>query len=220
MNEQTISNSNPLKYFTIVALACIGLAGGYYAFLFTANNQNVKPSNIEGLLWPSKQLSAFELESTNGNGLNLEQLKGRWSFMFFGYTNCPDVCPMTLTTLAATVKQLQDVGASDATQVIFVSIDPKRDTIEQMKPYVKYFDTSFIGATGTIEKIGVLAEQLSVAHFRSEPDESGSYNVDHSSSIMLIDPQGRRVGIFGPQKKAENIATQFQAIRRYVESQS
>ncbi len=220
MNEQAISNSNPRKYFSVFALVCIGLAGGYFTFLFTANNQQLKPSEIEGLLWPSKQLSAFELESTDGNGLNLAQLKDRWSFMFFGYTNCPDVCPMTLTTLTATVKQLRDESASDATQVIFVSIDPKRDTIEQMKSYVKFFDSSFIGATDTIEKINVLSEQLSIAHFRSEPDENGNYNVDHSSSIMLIDPQGRRVGIFGPQDKPGKIAAQFQAIRKYVESQS
>ena len=80
-----------------------------------------------------------------------------------------------MTTLAATVSKLQAVGASDSTQVIFVSIDPNRDTISHMETYVKYFDTAFIGATGEIEEINVLSSQLGVAHIRSEPNEEGIY---------------------------------------------
>lgn len=220
MNRWAKPMADRRKHMATIALICLSLSAGICAYLFTSHNQLKSPPSIESLIWPPYQLGNFSLESTEDATLDLAQLKDRWSFIFFGYTNCPDVCPMTMTTLAATVSKLQAVGASDSTQVIFVSIDPNRDTISHMETYVKYFDTAFIGATGEIEEINVLSSQLGVAHIRSEPNEEGIYTVDHSASIMLIDPKGRKVGVFGSRDKPDEIAENFQSIKKYVESQS
>jgi protein SCO1/2 len=118
--------------------------------------------------------------------------------LFFGYTNCPDFCPTTLSTLAAMQKQLR-AEHSVLPQVIFVSVDAKRDTPAQLANYVPYFDPEFIGLTAADQPaIEALAKQWGVA-VMVQPPKDGSYTVDHSSAIFVLDPAGRLAAILsGP----------------------
>lgn len=181
-------------------------------------SQRIAPE-IPGLLWPNpKRLTAFALEGTDGEPFNLSRFKGRWSFLFFGFTFCPDICPTTLTTMASAMDQIQLKTPARDVQVVFVSVDPARDTLARMKSYVEYFNSSFVGARASVEALEKLTQQLGILHFRGKPDDQGHYEVDHSASILLVDPQAQLVGIFGTPHVAGDIASRYQAIRAFMES--
>jgi protein SCO1/2 len=144
-------------------------------------------------------LADFSLIDNRGREFGPAELRGKWSLMFFGYTNCPDFCPSTLTTLAALEKQLRAAKTVAPPQVIFVSVDAKRDTPAQLDKYVPYFDPEFIGLTAPDQnKIEAVAKQWNVA-VAVQPAVDGNYTVDHSGAIFVIDPEGKLTAILtGP----------------------
>ena len=129
------------------------------------------------------------------------------------------MCPTALTKLTGVIKHLRSKDAAEDVQVVFVSVDPARDTIENMQQYVGYFDKSFIGATAALEQLDVLTRQLGVLHERTASDDSGSYLVDHTASVMLIDPSARLVGVFSTPLEVESITMRFQSMREFLEKQ-
>ena len=172
-------------------------------------------SELQGVLRPvPKPLQAFELADQYGQPFNLERMKGKWNFVFFGYTFCPDICPTTLSTLTGVNKQLQDdvQGLSDI-QVVFVSVDPQRDTPDVIEAYLKYFSEKFLGVTGSREGIDALVAQFGGAYIKEAETSAGQYLVSHTSSIFLVDPQGRLLAAFSPPHNAVTIAEQFRQIR-------
>lgn len=129
----------------------------------------------------------------------MPNLRGHWSMLFFGYTNCPDFCPTTLTTLAAVRKRLRADGAPVLPDVVFVSVDAKRDTPAQLAKYVPKFDPDFIGLTAADQpSIEAFAKKLGVA-VRILPAADGNYMVDHSGVIFVLNPDARLAAILtGP----------------------
>jgi len=139
---------------------------------------------------PDRALPDFSLIDQRGAPFRPRNLEGHWSLMFFGYTNCPDFCPTTLATLAAMEKKLAAEGATRP-QVVFISVDAKRDTPQQLAKYVPYFDPSFIGVTAADQPtIEALARKLGVA-VALVPSAGGGYTVDHSGAIFVVDPAGK-----------------------------
>ena len=205
------------RYLPLVIIALLATAAGYGAY---QANQPTVPQ-MPGFFWPNPRvISAFELDATKDTILNTERLQDKWTFLFFGYTFCPDVCPTTLSTMANVVKLLEDQQRAEDIQVVFVSVDPARDNIEHMTKYVSYFNESFIGATAPLEQLDSLTGQLGIAHFRDSPDETGNYHVDHTASIILIDPKLRYLGLFGTPHSASTIASQFLEIKNFMKAQS
>ena len=148
---------------------------------------------------PRRTLPDFTLIDHKGRRFAREDLTGHWSLLFFGYTNCPDVCPATLATLAAFEKRLRTAGQPAAPRVVFISVDAARDTPAQLASYVPHFDPEFLGVTAPTQPvIAALASELGLAVMLS-PREGGGYTVDHSTAIMVIDPAGRLAAILtGP----------------------
>ena len=151
-------------------------------------------------LSPRRALPDFSLIDQSGHAFGPRELRGRWSFLYFGYTNCPDACPTTLTTLAALEKRLRASGAAVRPRVVFVSVDAKRDTPAQLAKYVSYFDPEFVGVTAASQPaIEDLARKLGIAVYLSPPSADGSYLVDHSAAILVVDPAGKIAAILtGP----------------------
>lgn len=198
----------------------MGLAGGYTSSRLMFRPVQSRPE-IPGFLWPDpKRLAAFDLDGTDGEKMDVSRLGGRWTFLFFGYTFCPDVCPTTLMVMADAMKLIRESRTDDDVQMIFVSVDPGRDTLGRIKSYVEYFDTTFIGATASLDRLSGLTRQLGILDYWGKPDENGNYVVDHSASIVLIDPQVRRVGVFSTPHVSEDIAAWFQAMRSFLDGQS
>ncbi|HEY1309740.1 MAG TPA: SCO family protein [Pseudolabrys sp.] len=143
------------------------------------------------MLAPARQLADFSLIDQQGRPFGPAELRGHWSLLFFGYTNCPDFCPTTLATLAAMEKRLRAEHAPVVPQVIFVSVDAKRDTPAQLAKYVPYFDPHFIGLTAADQpSVEAVARRLGVA-VSIQPSEDGNYTVDHSGAIFVLNPDGR-----------------------------
>ena len=135
----------------------------------------------------------FELTDHNGQTRKLQDFAGKVVVMFFGYTQCPDVCPTTLSEMAEVKKALGQDG--DRLQVLFVSVDPERDTPAVLKTYVAYFHPQMLGAVGNASETAAVAKQFGAGYVRQPTRPDGGYAVDHSSQTYLVDTQGRLVGI-------------------------
>lgn len=163
------------------------------------------------LIQPPRALPNIELIDQDRKPFASSRLQGRWSFLFFGFTNCPDLCPATLTTLAQIEKRLQDLPQEDRPHVVLVSVDPQRDTPEQLKKYVSFFSPSFEGVTGTPESIEAFTRQMGVPVAIQQHD-NGAYTVDHSGAIFLIDPQGAMHALFSTPHDVAKIADDYRRI--------
>ncbi len=177
------------------------------------------PEALQNLLLAEpRPLAPFSLRDHNEQPLGLAQLKGEWSFIFFGYTHCPDICPTTLGTLKGVAKRLaQDPAIADSTRFLFVSLDPKRDTLPRLKEYTTFFHPAFLSATGERSELDGLLRQLG-GIYMFEGDTSGSdYLLNHTASIALIDPQGRWVARFLPPLSAEKMHDGYVKIRNHLQ---
>ena len=144
------------------------------------------------------------LESTTGGTLDLDSLEGKIVVMYFGYTHCPDVCPLTLAALNDALEQLGS-GAEDV-QVMMITVDPARDTLPLLDEYLRYFNETFIGLTGSLEDIGRVATAYGVFFAADEGDATTGYTVAHNASLMVIDKHGHLRLILPPEVTADEIA--------------
>jgi protein SCO1/2 len=160
-----------------------------------------------------RRFSDFALSDQHGAPFTLDQLKGKWSLLFFGYTFCPDICPITMATIRQFEQLLREVDPDAAArlQVVMVSVDPERDTPEKLGEYVGFFGDDYIGATGEYIDIFNFARQLNVA-FGYQPQPDGSYLVNHSGQITLINPEGHFHGFFKIPHDPEQMALTFRSV--------
>jgi protein SCO1/2 len=196
-----------------IAFIGIALIAGISAALIWRNA--VAPELATGAyIHPNRALSDFSLIDTQGQTFGLAQLRGHWSMMFFGYTNCPDFCPTTLTTLAALEKRLRAREAPVRPQVIFMSVDATRDTPQQLAKYVPYFDPEFIGLTAASQPdIEAVAAKLGVSVIIT-PKSDGTYTVDHSGAIFVLNPAGKLAAVLTGPFTVGDLESDF---RRIVE---
>ncbi len=204
----------------MVILAVLAASSGFYISLKQSQNQQQpdfgSSPNIEGLFWPNpKQILDFNTLDQTGNTFGLEQVKGKWSFVFFGYTHCPDVCPVTMSVMSETYKQLS-VDYDDL-QILFVSVDPERDTTEKLAQYVSYFNEDFIGLGGDTEKVDSLTKQIGVAYYLNNEEQEDGYLVDHSASIFVFDPKARLVGKLSAPHESAKVIEQFTNIKNFID---
>jgi len=137
---------------------------------------------------------AFALVDHRGEPFTAGRLEGGWTLLFFGFTHCPDICPTTMSFLADLHRQLESTEAAD-TRVVMVTVDPARDTPEALADYVPYFHPDFVGVTGEFLDILSFAQTFN-APFRKVTAEDGSYQVDHSANVILVNPRGDYHGFF------------------------
>ena len=220
-NQRGALTKRGLALLLVIAIAVAAFIG------WRLGNEPVihPPEEIEDyLFWQAKGLTDFKLMGADSKTLGLNDLKGKWSFIFFGYTHCPDVCPLTLGILGKAFKLMEkDPIAFQEIQGIFISVDPKRDTPELLKEYVAYFNNKFAGVTGDTAQLDGLARQMS-ALYTIHPKEPGksedTYQVSHNSTIFLVDPQGRLYGRFPPPQTPQEIAEVFLKIRTFYNERS
>ncbi len=195
----------------IVVLA--GVAAGVVVAHF-AGKRGVPPPELERatLLAEPRALPAFALVDDAGAPFVPERLLGHWTFLFFGFVNCPDVCPTTLAQLADVRRQVAAGPDARPPEVVMVSVDPGRDTPAVLARYVAHFDPSFTGVTGDPASIGTLTDALGVAVFVGAPGADGSYAVDHTAALFLVDPEGRFAALFNTPHDAGAIARDYRAI--------
>ncbi len=183
---------------SLVIVSLVALAIGFAASWYVASKRPVELEAGQYFGEQARALPDFELVDHANRAFDRGDLDGRWSLLFFGYTHCPDVCPITLQTLADAVARIDDDDVRDELRIYFVSIDPERDTPARLAEYVTYFDPGFTGLTAPLERLKTLTRALGIAHdFRNKTAGASAYDVDHSSAIVLINPRGEYAGIFG-----------------------
>ena len=203
----------------LLAIAVVSIAA-VTAFIIGRPGHDVvvkPPVEIEDyLFWQAKDLTDFKLTGADSKTLGLKDLKGKWSFIFFGYINCPDVCPLTMGILGQTFNLIEKVPAAfQEIQGIFVSVDPKRDTPELIKEYASHFNSKFTGVTGDTTQLDAFSRQMSALYTIETQKTGDAYQVTHTSTIFLVDPQGRLYGRFPPPHTPQEIAGIFLKIRTF-----
>ena len=165
----------------------------------------------------TRSLPEFTLIDHTGKTFGKERFIGHWTFLFFGYTHCPDVCPTTLTALNRMMKSINEQQRIGNLQVLFVSVDPQRDSTSRLAQYVSYFNPDFIGATGDSHLLQNLAGTLGIAYAKL-PSSSGDptdYLMDHGASVLLIGPYGTLRAVFSPPFDAKALASDFLTLYRH-----
>lgn len=178
-----LGNKEMLKPIKLVSLIVVVL------LLYIATTPiHAKNANLGG---------DFELTAHTGNSFKLSDIKGKVGILFFGFTHCPDVCPNTLLEIQRLITSLED--EADLMQVLFISVDPKRDTPEILDSYVNYFNKNIIGLTGTDKQISKVLEQYNGKVSFSGDTNSDVYNVEHVANLYLIDKNGDIASIILPR---------------------
>ena len=138
----------------------------------------------------------FELKDQGGQLYTKNNLKNQWTILFFGYTNCPDVCPTTIFKLGQIKQQISKELPNVNLQILFITLDPERDSTERLREYLGFFNASMIGLTGDINKIVELTSNLSV--FFQRINKEDGYDFNHTASIFLINPKAQLKASFSP----------------------
>ncbi|MFN6969403.1 MAG: SCO family protein [Rheinheimera sp.] len=193
-----------MKFKILVAVAMItALAGGVFSFQFFQKIQQPE----HALVYPkARNLTEFTLVSHQGQPLTRQQLQGQWTLAFVGYTFCPDICPMTMATLTGAYQDLQAMlPQGQKLGIWFISADPQRDTVSALANYVGYFEQPAItGLTAEHDKLFPFVRDLGLMYAISSTTEP-DYLVDHSASIVLINPQGQVAAVFKPEMKVGEV---------------
>ncbi len=148
------------------------------------------------------EANQFTLTAHNGSSKSLSDFQGKVVLIFFGFVNCPDVCPTTLIELGKVYKALTP-REQERVQVLLITVDPERDNLEKLRDYVTFFSPSFIGLTGTPEQLAEVAKRYGVFYQKSEIKSATEYNVDHTATVFALDPKGQLRLIYGSGKAAE-----------------
>lgn len=206
-----------------IAFALIALLFGMWSrhnLNADAAQSKTPPQLQNGTLFPTpRQIKPFQLkDASNGAPFTNKQLKQNWSLLYFGFTNCATLCPQTLSTLNQVYKNLIEAHASDLPQVIFISIDPERDSLPRIKQYVSSFNKNFKGISGTEKQLDAMTKEFNILYSKENPNHAKDYQIDHSGVVLLIDPQGNLAGLFSPPLDAQTLTKDFQTVVNYAGS--
>ena len=185
------SNSKNTAMYTIVIIV--------FFLVGVVLSTNIRKSNYEeipeGVLWPNPpKINSFFLNDSNNQAFTLDSLRGKWSILFFGFTNCPDICPSTLNSLAKIERKVDSI---EEIQLIFVSVDPERDSNKVLKLYTSNFSDTIIPVSGSMEELKILASSVGALFIHKAVDEN-FYSVDHSAGLFIINPDAQLFSVITP----------------------
>lgn len=195
--------SNPVKALSLGVVATLAAIAGLIAASFVFDPD--RPEGVQvasGTLLPSpRALPEFSLAATDGAAFDKSRLRDRWSVIFVGFTHCPDICPSTMGLLKTVHARL--AAQNKPLQVVLLSVDPERDHPDVLKRYVEAFDPAFLGATGPTEQLDELAAAMGFVYMKAPGATPETYSVDHSSALILVNPDGQVAGYFTPPLRVD-----------------
>lgn len=207
------------KYFSVLLILAFSLGFGLYSYIDKDNRNQTKPvlQNATFLYDQNVSVPTFEFIDHNRQTFTPDDLQNKWTFWFFGFTHCPDICPITLGTLSTVVDQLQTEHAIEDTNIVFVSVDPERDNPEQLKSYVNAFSEKVIGVTTKRTELDLFLKNIGVVAVKQPVTDSESeYLINHSSAVFLIAPDTGISAIFSSPHTVAGISKDFLAIRNLL----
>ncbi len=196
--------------FILVALVAL-VMGLTFNKIMSGKGQVDTTSLIDAgiiLLPQSRQLPEIKMTNQDGQPVQMDELNDKWSLLFFGYTFCPDICPTTLAQLRQIKSELPQ-AAQDKLQIVLVSVDPNRDTPQQLKQYLGYFDPTFVGLTpGSVDELQTLANAVSIPFIPADTSKP-NYTVDHSGNLAVIGPDGTQRGFIRAPLNNQKLVAQL-----------
>lgn len=202
----------------IVILSLLAITAGLGINYYLRQQQEKQLTQVNAtLLTAPKNLRSFTLVNGSSGNFTNKNFKDQWSLVFFGFTHCAMVCPTTLSTLNQAYNTLKNQNYHPLPQVVFVSVDPERDDPLRSSQYATGFNPDFTGLTGSASQIAQLAKDMGAMYLKvdvkpSKPDEKPTYYIDHSTSIMLVGPDGKLHAIFASPESADKFAKDYQII--------
>lgn len=199
-------------------LILLGLAGGLFVgvvgITWLIGEPIIGGPNFHGTVIRSPEPAAnFTLLNVDSEEVSLKDFRGQVVLLYFGYTYCPDVCPATMTELKQAVEEIGN-RAKDV-QVIMISVDPERDSPEQLQNYVSHFHDSFIGLSGTEEEILGITTQYGVFYEKHEGTVASGYLIDHTATVIVIDREGKLRLVYPFNTQSEDIASDLRYLVRH-----
>ncbi len=178
------------------------------------------PPDVQGFFWPEqKALADFEMVSHRDKPFTLADFQDRWTVLFFGYTYCPDICPVTMSVLREAMASYRDSAPPELSDisVAFVSVDGERDNPEHLANYIRFYDENWLAASGNREQVDSLTGQLGIP-YEIEPHEPGAINylVSHPGSLYLVSPDATLAALFHPPLDPATLASELLEIRRFM----
>lgn len=195
----------PRKLFIAVVAAIAIVVGAWLSWrVATAPTGPESPDLVAATRLPAPaDLPEFSLLDHTGRAAGRKVFEGQWDLVFFGFTHCPDVCPLTLQVLAAAREELREAGHAPLPRIILVSVDPERDTPDKLAQYLGYFGDDHLGLTGSLDQTRTLTGAIGI-FFEKSMRADGDYLVDHSSVVIVVDPDGRFSALFSSPHEIEN----------------
>ncbi len=191
-----------------VVIAALATTAGIWSARQVIKHRNESDPLAATRFPAARPLQSFNLADHRGGTFDNQSLLDHWSFLFFGYTHCPDVCPTTMSVLNSVARRLQD--SHDNIRFVMVTVDPERDTPEKLGKFVTYFNGNFLGVTGNEQSLEQLTKQLGIMYMRiNKEDSPDSYLVDHTAGVFLFDPDGRYHAVFTPPLTVDKITADF-----------
>lgn len=197
------------KILFVVCAMSLGMATQQLWAKFT----KVQYAAYGTLLTKPRPMPPFTLEGTAGYPIDLDHLAGHWTYLFFGFTHCASICPVTMAELATMYRSISHHKNLPKPLVVMITLDPKRDDIKRMKDYVQSFHPEFVGASGGERDIQSLAHYLGVAYTYVKSNaqkRTDDYSIEHTGAIMLLNPRGELVAFFTPPHRAEGLVQDYQ----------
>lgn len=183
-----------------------------FCFFYMTQVHQSSPEFHGTLLVPAKAIPAFELEDTHQQAFTNANLKHHWTWLFLGFTECPQLCPTTMAHLAKAYKKMQQQKRNVLPQVVMVTLDPHKDTPEKLSNYVHAFDPNFQGLTGTESQISALAKSLGVSYTRQTGQP-----IEHTGVVMVINPSGQLQALFTTPFNSDFLVEDHQSlIQKFV----
>lgn len=205
------------KSTLILILVAAAIALSVTSFVLRLVHERHYPESIRGLAVDPKPIGQVHLQDKDGSSFSTDNFKGKWTLVFFGYTNCPDVCPSTLLQLEQLKKSLVKDPQTANYQFVFITVDPQRDTQQRLKEYVDYFDKGFHAASGDIKQITTFEHVFGAFHHYAKKSANDThYSVAHSAEVYIVDPQQMYVGKFLPPFDVNKLTHRLTALSDFV----
>ncbi|KTD67758.1 MULTISPECIES: SCO family protein [Legionella] len=202
-----------VTFTVVVLLALAGLFSGIFVGQHFHFKKKIDVSTFHGTyLENPRTVNRFSLEGVDEKSFDNKSLKGKWTLMFFGFTNCGYVCPTTMAELAKMYRTLEDKGVKNLPRIVMISIDPERDTPEKLRAYVTSFHPNFYGARGDEESIKSMTREMGIAYAKvieKGSNDATNYDIQHSGALMLFNPNGELNAFFTTPHHADLLAKDY-----------
>lgn len=207
-----LNNKQRIGVWVLFAGLCIGF--GVLAHHVLTPATQIRSQFHGTWLDKPREIPIFELLGSDQKPFNNQSLHGHWTFLFFGFTHCESVCPITMAELAKVYRLVGEQKDLSHPQIVMITLDPKRDNMTRVRQYVQAFNPDFLGVRGTLPDVKSLAKNMGIAYARvvSNDKQPQHYSIEHTGAIMLINPNAELVAFFTPPHQAASIVSDYRLL--------